>query len=64
MQERLGHANTSITVDTHGHAMPYMQESAAEMVAALVDLSDDWLRGQGVQMEYRWPPKGTFRLPL
>jgi len=40
VQERLGHANISITMDTYSHVMPDMQESAAELVAALVDLSD------------------------
>jgi len=41
VQERLGHANISITMDTYSHVLPDMQESAAELVAALVDLSDD-----------------------
>jgi len=41
VQERLGHANIAITMDTYSHVMPDMQESAAELVAALVDLSDD-----------------------
>jgi integrase len=40
VQERLGHATISITMDTYSHVLPDMQESAAEMVAALVDLSD------------------------
>ncbi|MEI6451612.1 MAG: tyrosine-type recombinase/integrase [Actinomycetes bacterium] len=40
-QERLGHANTAITMDTYSHVMPDVQESPAELVAALVDLSDD-----------------------
>jgi len=40
VQERLGHANISITMDTYSHVMPDMRESAAELVAALVDLSD------------------------
>ncbi len=41
VQERLGHAKISITMDTYSHVMPDMRESAAELVAALVDLSDD-----------------------
>ena len=41
VQERLGHANISITMDIYSHVMPDMQESAAGLVAALVDLSDD-----------------------
>ncbi len=40
VQERLGHANIRITLDTYSHVLPDMQESAAELVAALVDLSD------------------------
>lgn len=37
VQERLGHSTISITMDTYSHALPDMQESAAELVAALVD---------------------------
>jgi integrase len=37
VQERLGHANIAITMDTYSHVLPDMQESAAELVAALVD---------------------------
>lgn len=37
VQERLGHATISITMDTYSHVLPDMQESAAELVAALVD---------------------------
>ena len=40
VQERLGHANIAITMDTYSHVLPDMQESAAELVASLVDLSD------------------------
>jgi integrase len=32
----LGHANIGITLDTYSHAIPAMEESAAETVAALV----------------------------
>jgi len=39
VQERLGHANISIPMDTYAHILPDMQESAAELVAAQVDLS-------------------------
>jgi len=38
VQERLGHANIRITLDTYSHVLPDMQESAAELVAALVDV--------------------------
>ena len=37
VQERLGHSSISITLDTYSHAIPAMQEEAAELVAALVD---------------------------
>jgi integrase len=36
VQERLGHANVSITLDIYSHATPAMQEQAAERVATLV----------------------------
>ena len=42
VQERLGHANIAITMDRYAHVLPNLQESAAELVAALVD-------GAGVQ---------------
>ena len=36
VSERLGHATVSITLDTYSHAIPAMQEEAAEKVAAVV----------------------------
>ena len=36
VSERLGHATVAITLDTYSHAIPAMQEEAAERVAALV----------------------------
>ena len=36
VQERLGHANIRITLDTYSHVLPDMQESAAELVASVV----------------------------
>jgi integrase len=36
VQERLGHANIRITLDTYSHVLPDMQESAAELVGAVV----------------------------
>ncbi|HSD76329.1 MAG TPA: site-specific integrase, partial [Solirubrobacteraceae bacterium] len=35
VQERLGHASVAITLDVYSHAVPAMQEDAAERVAAL-----------------------------
>jgi len=34
VQERPGHANVGITLDTHSHVMPGMQEEAAEKIDA------------------------------
>jgi integrase len=36
VSERLGHATVSITLDTHSHPIPAMQEEAAERIAGLV----------------------------
>jgi integrase len=36
VSEVLGHASISITLDIYSHAIPAMQESAAERVVALV----------------------------
>ena len=40
VQERLGHANIRITLDTYSHVLPDMQESAAELVASLIAAAD------------------------
>ena len=40
VQERLGHANISITMDTYSHVLPDLQESAAELVASLIAGAD------------------------
>ncbi|MGO8683061.1 MAG: tyrosine-type recombinase/integrase [Thermoleophilia bacterium] len=37
VQEALGHANIAMTMDTYSHAIPALQESAAELIAALID---------------------------
>lgn len=37
VSERLGHGSITITLDTYSHAIPAMQEEAAETVAALVN---------------------------
>jgi integrase len=36
ISERLGHATVSITFDTVSHAIPALQEEAAERIAGLV----------------------------
>jgi integrase len=40
VQERLGHANVSITLDTYSHVDIQMQADAAAKVAALVTGAD------------------------
>jgi len=37
VQEMLGHANISITLDTYSHAVPGMQADSAEKMAALIE---------------------------
>jgi integrase len=36
VQERLGHASISLTLDTYSHVAQGMQEQAAQLVAALI----------------------------
>lgn len=36
VQERLGHANISITLDVYAHALPSMQREAADRIGALL----------------------------
>jgi integrase len=36
VSERIGHSTVSLTLDTYSHAIPALQESAAELVAQLV----------------------------
>lgn len=36
VQERLGHASIAITLDTYSHAIPALDEAAAEKVAGLI----------------------------
>lgn len=42
VSERLGHASVVITLDTYSHAIPAMQETAAELVASLVFTEASW----------------------
>jgi integrase len=37
VQERLGHASVSVTLDTYTHVLPPMHREAATQIAALVD---------------------------
>lgn len=39
VSERLGHAHVSMTLDTYSHAIPALQESAAALIATLVDVA-------------------------
>ena len=43
--ERLGHSSVVITLDTSGHLMPDMQESAAAMFDEAIELAADFVRG-------------------
>ena len=36
VQERLGHANIGVTLDTYSHVLPNMQRAAAETLDAMV----------------------------
>lgn len=36
VSERLGHASVAFTLDTYSHAIPALEEEAAERIAALV----------------------------
>jgi hypothetical protein len=36
VSERLGHSTVSLTLDVYSHAIPAMQEEAAEKVAGLI----------------------------
>jgi len=40
VQERLGHADITMTLNTYSHVMPSMQESAAEKMDALLNMVD------------------------
>lgn len=41
VQERLGHSNIAITMDIYSHTLPDLQESAAELVATLVETAHE-----------------------
>jgi len=45
VQERLGHANIAMTMDRYSHVIPALQESAAELVAAVVAAADTTIGG-------------------
>ena len=50
ISERLGHSTVSITLDIYSHAIPALQETAAELVAALV---------LGAEADRGWPSKAS-----
>lgn len=37
VSERIGHASVAITLDVYSYAVPALEESAAALVASLVD---------------------------
>ena len=52
-----GHATVSITLDTYSHAIPAMQEEAAELIAGLVFAEKAIVGVPGFHCE----PKGNTR---
>lgn len=40
VQERLGHSSINVTIDLYSHAIPALQEDAADRIAALVDAAE------------------------
>ena len=65
VQERLGHANIAVTMDRYSRVIPALQESAAELVAAIVDVhdgADRCLRSQGVRMASSEATTGADKL--
>jgi hypothetical protein len=52
ISERLGHSTVSITLDIYSHAIPALQETAAELVAALV---------LGAEADRGWPQRHPSR---
>lgn len=71
VQERLGHATITLTLDTYSHVVPGMQERAAERLDTLLDESrvaalaryraDDHVRG-AAEVPERTAPKSQLRL--
>jgi hypothetical protein len=55
VQERLGHANISITLGAYSHILEEMDEDAAEKVAAVAWVSRDPRRGGLVSTWYHRP---------
>lgn len=51
ISERLGHSTVSITLDIYSHAIPALQETAAELVAALV---------LGAEADRGWPSEASL----
>lgn len=55
VQERLGHATISITLDTYSHVVPSMQREAAAKMDELVGeaIGGEWLHGGYMQAQKR-----------
>jgi len=52
VQERLGHSDITLTLNTYSHVLPAMQEEATEKVDQLltgIDVSDEIARVKDVQ---------------
>ena len=56
VQERLGHANISLTLNTYSHVLLSMQEEAAEKLDELlvpIDVTDDLKRIREISPIYK-----------
>ena len=62
VQERLGHSDISMTLNTYSHVMPGMQEEAAGKLDELlspINVSDD-LKRLGERSPSYYPPREKF----
>lgn len=63
VQERLGHSDISMTLNTYSHVLPVMQDEAAEKLDLLlipIKVSDN-LKELGECQASKIPPIGKFR---
>lgn len=56
VQERLGHSDISLTLNTYSHVLPHMQEEAAEKMdelLTLIEVSDELHKIMETENMYR-----------
>jgi integrase len=59
VQERLGHSDISLTLNTYSHVLPHMQEEAAEKMdelLTLIEVSDQLKKIKEPQKKYKDSP--------